>query len=77
MKYKEKGGGNMLKSSAPKLYESLEKMTFSKFGEKEGERVLNLLWEIFSEYTNRSENDENKFIEQAIKLIDNYFEDRG
>ncbi|MBB6063063.1 hypothetical protein HNP65_001526 [Thermosipho japonicus] len=66
----------MLKSSAPKLYESLEKMTYSKFGEKEGEKVFNLLWEIFSEYTNRTESDENKFVDYAKKLIDNYFENR-
>ncbi|ABR31529.1 hypothetical protein SU69_08545 [Thermosipho melanesiensis] len=64
----------MFKSSTSKLYESLEKMTYSKFGEKEGEEVFNLLWEIFSEYTTISASEENKFIDKAIKLIDDYFE---
>lgn len=64
----------MFKSSTSKLYESLEKMTYSKFGEKEREEVFNLLWEIFSEYTTISASEENKFIDRAIKLIDDYFE---
>ncbi|PHJ13830.1 hypothetical protein [Fervidobacterium nodosum] len=65
----------MLKYSTSKLYDSLEKETISEFGE-EGKDVFLLIWEIFSEYMNISGNEENKFIDKSINLIDNFFENK-
>lgn len=65
----------MLKYSTSKRYDSLEKETISEFGE-EGKDVFLLIWEIFSEYMNISGNEENKFIDKSINLIDNFFENK-
>lgn len=65
----------MLKYSTSKLYDSLEKETISEFGE-EGKDVFLLIWEIFSEYMNISGNEENKFIDKSINLIDNFFKNK-
>ena len=67
----------MFKASVYKLYESLEKQISKKdFEGKNIDEVFQLVWELFSDYTNTSKNEENKFIEHVISKVDEFF-DRG